>query len=255
MTKKLHEAKNIGGHAATKSPWRHHAIVATVSAALRPGRSQALHDVGQRMMFPRFARLEAEFRRQLTDTFKTITTNGEMSNRKIKKIFRIFYTQAFQMGQAVSKGGISQKLPPLNKEDKRWLETYLRKEFDLWKKFMGDVRAKKGKMDYDQRKELYVQSLRSMYHSSRVIATPPMTLFYWMTTPAEHCPHCLYLQAKSPYIKENLPTVPASGDTQCQSNCRCHLRAVQVTIVEYLRVKQKAPTRQELLRGMRALTR
>ncbi len=286
MTKKLHEAKNIGDHAATKSPWRHHAIVATINAALRPGRSQALQDAGQRLVFPRFAKLEANFRRQLTDAFKTISTNAEMSNRKVKKIFRIFYTQAFQLGQAAYKGGMSYHLPALKKEDKRWLETYLRKEFDLWKKFVNDVRsasttktiqpprerddggkwvlppfivtkipADPKKMGYDQRKELYIQSLRSMYHSSRVIATPPMTLFYWVTTPAEHCPHCLYLQAKSPFTKENLPTVPASGDTQCRSNCRCHLRTVQVPITGYLKVKKKAPTRQELLRGMRALTR
>lgn len=286
MTKNLHEAKNIGDHAAAKHPWRHHAIVATVKSALRPGRSQALHDAGQRLTFPRFARLEGDFRRQLTDAFKTISSDQEVSNRKVKKIFRIFYTQAFQLGQAASKGGLSHHLPALKTEDKRWLETFLRKEFDLWKKFMGEVRAasttktvqpprerdNRGrwvlppaivtkvpadpkKMDYDQRKEMYIQALRSMYHSSRVIATPPMTLFYWMTNPAEHCVHCLYLQAKSPYIKENLPAVPAGGDTQCRSNCHCHLRMVQVTVAEYLRVKRKAPTRQKLLRGMRALTR
>jgi len=255
MTNQLHEAKNVGDHAATKNPWRHHALVATLSAAVRPGRTQALQDMGQRMTFPKFARLEADFRKELTDAFSTITTDSEMSNRKMKRIFRVFYTQAFQLGQSSLKGGMSNRLPTLTQEDRRWIETFLRKEFDLWKKFIIDVKTKKGKMDYDQRKEMYVQTLRSMYQGSRAIGMPPMTLFYWDTTPAEHCPHCLYLKSKSPFTKDNLPTVPAGGDTQCKSNCRCHLRTAQASIPEYLRVKRKSPTRQELLRGMRALTK
>lgn len=246
----LTEAKNIGDHASAQKPWRTHAIAATVRAAVRPGKHQALLDAGQRVVYPRFARLEAQFRRELDDIFKHIDV---YTVRRVRRIFRAAYTQAFQLGQLAATGNMRPSLPPLKTEDKRWLETFLRKEFRLWDKFMVDVKAKKGKMDYDRRKEMYVQALTSMYNSSRVLATPPMTLYYWETTPSEHCEHCLYLARKSPFTKENLPTVPKSGDTKCVSNCNCHLRIKHVGVTEYLKVKAKAPSREELLRGMRGL--
>lgn len=272
----LTEAKNIGDHSAAQRPWRTHAIAATVRAAVRPGHHQALLDAGQRVVYPRFARLEAQFRRDLDDIFKNIDV---YTVRRVRRIFRNAYTQAFQLAQLSATGSMSHALPPLKAEDKRWLETFLRKEFRLWDKFMADVRnasttkmvprppingvpqsdgevvvpADPKKMDYDRRKEMYVQALTSMYNSSRVLATPPMTLYYWETTPSEHCEHCLYLQSKSPFIKENLPTVPKSGDTKCISNCNCHLRIKHVGVTEYLRVKAKAPSRETLLRGMRGL--
>jgi hypothetical protein len=248
----LTEAKAFGGHAAAKNPWRHHAISATIRAAVSPAKHQARLDVGQRVVYPRFARLEAQFRRDLDDIFNNMSA---YTVRRVKRLFRIAYTAAFQLGQLAATGSGSNRLPPLKPEDKRWLETFLQKEFKLWKKFMADVEAGKGKLDYDKRKEMYVQALQSMYNTSRVIATPPMTLYYWETTPAEHCPHCLYLQRMSPFIKENLPAVPAAGDTKCLSNCKCHLRIEHVSVVQYMKVKRGAPSREQILRGMRATSK
>jgi len=245
----LSEAKTIGDHASTKNPWKHHAIVSTIGAALRPGKGQALRDVGQRMVYPRFARLEAAFRRELEYLFDF---PADYTNRRMKKIFRNYYTKAFQLGHLSDKGAFSSRLPELKPEDKRWLETFLTKEYKYWRSFIEDLKTGKKKINHERRKEMYVMTLRSMYNSSRVIANPPTTIYWWDTTPAEHCPHCLYLQSKSPFTKENLPTVPASGDTKCLSNCRCHLRIEQVSAARYLQVKRGSPTRAELLRGMRA---
>ena len=287
--KRLQEAKTIGGHAGAKDPWKSHAIVATIDAALRPGRYQALQDVGQRFVFPEFARVEAAFRRELKAVLANVQTAnyqkakarsansqyqalsakakskvskpqpakdvGEFTNRKVKALFRKYYTDAFRLGKKAAKGGVvsGTNKGGFTQEDKRWLETFLRKEFEFWKKFMDAVRAGTTKMDVSKRLEMYVQTLKSMYNTSRAIAAPPTTLFYWETTPAEHCPHCIYLSLKSPFTKANLPTIPASGDTVCKSNCRCHLRVAHVSVAQYMRVKKDAPTREELLRGMRAL--
>lgn len=251
---RLLEAKNIGDHAKAQHPWRHHALVATIRATLQPGKQQALQDVGQRFVYPEFSRAEAKFRRELLDVFSNISQNQEMTNRRMKEIFRRFYTLAFRLGQKAMKGNsLSTSLPQMTEEDKRWLETFLRKEFDFWKKFMEAVRKGTTKMDSKKRVELYVQALKAVYNTSRVLATPPTTLYYWETTPAEHCQHCLYLATKSPFTKANLPTVPASGDTQCRSNCRCHLRISHTTATNYLHVKINAPSRETLLQGMRAL--
>jgi len=270
-SKELLEAKNIGGHAKAKDPWRHHAIAAVINSALRPKRHQVHHDVGQRFTFPQFARLESQWRRTLTKLFAGInppdpaTTYDDKgqpnpkvkaqpdipSNRKMKGLFRKFYTSAFELGNKSIKGGFLGGR--IDEEDKRWMETFLRKEFDYWKKFISDTKAKKTKMDPKRRVEMYVQTLHTMYDTARVLGSSVTALYYWETSPAEHCSHCLYLAAKSPFIKANLPTVPASGDTSCKSNCKCHLRIEHPTVLRYRQVKKLAPTRDELLRGMRAL--
>jgi hypothetical protein len=255
MPSNLYEAKNLGGHHKLIKPWKHHGLGTTIKAIVRPGKFQALQDVGHRIVQGKFAGLETQFRHELDAAFATIGTDAEASTRKMKQIFRTYYTKAFQMGQLASKGGLGTPTMALPAEDKRWLETFLRKEFEFWKKFLKDVKAKRGKMDYAKRKEMYIQALKAMYHSARVLSAPVTTLYYWQTHPAEHCSQCLYLSSKSPFTKENLPAIPAAGDTICKSNCQCHLQIRTVSAAKYLRVKRKAPTRQELLRGMRALKR
>jgi len=247
----LTEAKNIGGHAKAKDPWHNHAIIATINAALRPGRQQVHHDIGQRFTYPKYARLESGYRRELGRLFDGITQGGDPSNRKMKTIFRKYYTEAFLLGQQSIKGLLlGAKIDP---EDTRWLESFLRKEFEYWKKFTDDLKTGKTKMDPKKRMEMYVQTLHTMYDTSRVLGSSPTALYYWETSPAEHCNHCLYLAAKSPFTKGNLPTVPASGDTQCKSRCRCHFRIEHPTALRYHQISKNAPTREELLRGMRSL--
>lgn len=277
----LTEAKNIGGHASAKTPWKHHGPIKSIAAIFSRGHHQTLQDIGQRRVYAEFVRLEAGFRRELTKLFAGISSNRPATNRKMKKMFRTYYTGAFTLGLTAAKGG--GRRAQMSVEDKRWMETFLRKEFDYWKKFMEEARSStktkkfyppqemkngklvqpdpiavpgapdKKKLNFEHRMEMYVQAFKSMYNSARIISSPPMTVYYWETTPAEHCTHCLYLAANGPYIKDNLPSIPASGDTKCRSNCRCHLRMRQVSMTEYLRIKQKTKTREELLRGLRAL--
>ncbi len=246
----MRSKKNIGGHLAVKTPWKHHGVLPSIKAILKPGKAQTLHDVGQRFVYPKFAALETQFRKDLDSVYNT-----PKSGKVMKKIFRDAYTKAFQLGKLAASGGVGTMLPRIDNIDKAWIEKFIDKEFTLWKRFLGDVQNKRGKMDYDKRKEMYVRALNSMYNGARVIACPPMTLFYWETSLAEHCPHCLYLQSKSPFIKENIPTLPASGDTKCRSNCRCHLRMVQIPVWKYMKIKQTAPSREELLRGMNAVAK
>ena len=249
MPRKTSNGKNIGGHVAARTPWKSYGTTASIKAALRPGRPQALQDIGQRVVYPRFSSLEARFRTAIDDMF--LHTDA-YTNRHMKRLFRQAYYDAFQLGKHSAKGGVGNKLPQVMPEDKLWLDKFITKEFAHWQKFLKN---RTGRMSPDKRKEMYVQTLRSIYSGAQVISAPPMTVYYWDTTPAEHCPHCLFLKSKSPFLKENLPTLPASGDTKCLSNCRCHLRAGTLSMPKYLALKRKAPTREELLRQMRALSK
>lgn len=253
--RQLHEAKNVGGHAGAKSPWQRHPIGATIRAAIQPEEQSAKMRSGRARSEPRFRVLTGNFRKEIGDVFKAIQRGEDITPHKAKGIFRQYYTMAFRLGRQA--GGMVKLtgLPDLRMEDKRWLESFLRKEFDYWKKFTQDVKKQAGTMPYAKRIEMYVQTLGSVYHTARVLEVPPQTLFFWKTEPAEHCPHCLFLARKSPFTRGNLPTVPASGDTVCKSNCHCKLIARQVPLKEYWQASRNAPSREQLLREMKALAR
>lgn len=251
----LHEAKNVGDHARAKSPWKQYPIGATIRAAIQPERETALQRSGRARSEPRFRTLQGNWRAELGKVFTRVQRGEAVTSREAKGLFRQFYIMAFKLGRQAGGAVRVTGLPALRTEDKRWLETFLRKEFDFWKKFTQDVQKQAGKLPYQRRVEMYVQALSSVYHTARVLEVPPQTLFFWKTEPAEHCVHCLYLARKGPYTRANLPTVPAAGDTQCKSNCKCRIIARQVPLQEYWKVSRNAPSRQELLREMNAIAR
>jgi len=249
----LHEAKNIRGHKGARSPWRHYSVPAAVRATVRPAAQRAIELAGIAKASPKFNTLKTQFQSELEEILSKIEGGGNVTSRFMKPIFRKYYTKAFQLGKMAGGSPSITRLPDLSLEDKRWIETFIRKEFDYWKRFVEDTRSNSGRMNRQQRLEMYVATLTSMYHTGRVLEVPPQTLFYWKTQPSEHCPHCLYLARKSPFTRGNLPTVPASGDTQCKSNCKCKLVTKRVSMVEYWKVARTAASRDAILKGMRAI--
>lgn len=253
MRTRLNEAKSIGGHKSAKVPWRNHALVATLRTAVRPFSQKVREQAGRAKSLPAFSRLERSFKNDLTSIFNRVKSGESLSSKYVKGVFRKYYTQAFKLGKQA--GGNTSITSIIRQEDRRWIETFLDKEFKYWKKFVNDIRTSTGKMAHDRRLNMYVSTLNSMFETSRVLETPPQTLYYWKTSPAEHCPECLFLARKSPFIKANLPTVPRSGDTICKSNCRCTLETKYVSLLEYKKVSDRSPTRKDLMREMKRLRR
>jgi hypothetical protein len=180
-------------------------------------------------------------------TNKTVPTSNKM-----KAVFRKYYYQAFSLGK-LEGGAVSLSLfPDLTLEDKRWVDSFLRKEFGFWKKFIDDISGGKGTLDYNKRLDMYVKTLRSAYISGKVLETPPNTVYYWEKSKAEHCPQCTYLAMHSPFTKANLPTIPGSGDTFCKSNCKCKMTPKTVSMLEYHKIAAGALPRDVLLRELRA---
>lgn len=252
MTKNnLYEAKNIRGHRNVKQPWNSSALVATLGTLVGTQSRSLASNIAGRHYNNKFDSLQAAFQRELSVVFKAIKEGDTLSAKKMKGLFRKYYTSAFKMGLSVSKGRvITHSISP---EDSRWLETYITKEFNFWKNFVKDIKKNEEKLTHLKRLEMYSATLRSMYTSAKVIHAPAHTVFYWKTTPGEKCSHCLFLAKMSPYTKENIPTVPASGDTKCLSNCRCHLEPKIVSMTKYMYIKSRNTARNELLRRMRRL--
>jgi len=247
----LNESKNIRGHLRVKKPWNSSAIVASLGVLLNHSKyNHSVIAVGPRLERS-FDALQLSFRKELSLIFSEVISGNEPSSKKMKRIFRKYYTRAYELGKASSEGKAVEVR--ISQEDKRWMETYLKKEYEYWKKFVKDIAKNRGRLAYTRRLDMYTSTLRSMFTSAKVIHSPAHTVFHWKTSPGERCTHCLYLEKMGPYTKENLPTVPASGDTKCRSNCRCTLNPRAVSFKEYIAVRNKNLPRNELLRRMRRL--
>jgi len=250
VTKKnsLNEAKNIRGHDQVKQPWKHSSIVASLGTLVNRRQHNASVNIADKYHSTQFDSLQAAFKRELSLVFIEVNKGDNPSSKKMKAIFRKFYVKAFKMGLSAAKGRVTQQ--EISLEDDRWIESYLRKEFAYWKGFSEDMKSNRGKLSYERRLDMYVSTLRSMFTSAKVIHAPAHTVFHWKTTPGEKCTHCLFLEKMGPYTKENIPTIPASGDTKCKSGCRCHLEVKTVSMTEYLGIKRRNAPRRELLRRM-----
>ena len=72
-----------------------------------------------------------------------------------------------------------------------------------------------------------INSLDAQFFRGMLAGAGDNQIFFWELGGAVvmHCPDCITMNVDSPYLKQNLPTVPRSGETQCHSYCKCTLRA------------------------------
>jgi hypothetical protein len=91
-------------------------------------------------------------------------------------------------------------------------------------KFMRSIEA----MKREDRVRMYGGAADDAFYRGFASSLPSSAVIHWRLGVAEHCEDCLHLAAISPYSKPGggrnpLPTVPRNGDTECLTNCRCHL--------------------------------
>jgi hypothetical protein len=137
--------------------------------------------------------------------------------------------------------------------DTKWLKTSAEEELAYFTKFLKDVETGAGKMAIEDRVNLYVDSMRSQFDAGRVVGAPPLSVIYWKTAPAEHCKSCLWLEAHSPWLKENLPTTPKAGITACSIGCKCRIEITQVPYNDYLVLKNNVILRSMALAKLKQL--
>lgn len=73
------------------------------------------------------------------------------------------------------------------------------------------------------RTRLYASQMRGTANQAFVDASEDDDEIIWKLGATEHCPDCIELAALSPYTKETLFAQPGGGDTECLTNCDCHL--------------------------------
>lgn len=150
-------------------------------------------------------------------------SRGNLSQSELEGRFQAAiagsYSDAYRSG--LDRWGRSD----LSKRDEQWLRRAVSGEAKYARNFAADIAS--GAVSPSQaanRAGMYADSLDSVRTNGWVEGSPDGTVFVWELGVARHCNDCPSLAMASPYTKEDLPTVPRAGDTQCQSRCACHLR-------------------------------
>ena len=148
------------------------------------------------------------------------------------------YAKAFQAG-ALKMGNSQYKdIKNLTASDRRLLRRVVSKEMGYLKRYLSQDGVKKlGGQHFRgvSRAQGFVNSLDSAFFRGMVAGAGDNQIFFWEVGGAVvmHCPDCITLNVGSPYLKQNLPTVPRAGETQCHSWCKCTLRAEGLGQAEY----------------------
>ncbi len=174
---------------------------------------------------------------------------GRLSKEEAEKLLRRelkqAYRRAFELGHESS--GMSDWVE-LTDRDLEWLESAYREEVGYLKRFLDDVDAGRGAMDYRKRWRMYVDTLEHVFFSGKMVSVPEGFVIDWvMNRLAEHCEGCEILKKNSPYTRNSLPTVPKAGATPCLSNCRCRLRVRKPRSLEEYKAADRK-NRRSLLR-------
>lgn len=137
-------------------------------------------------------------------------------NREVQKVITQSFTDSYAAGKGV-------KPSDLTDGDLEWLRRAAEAEAGFARQFGKDIRKDKLRMPRQQRAALYGLSCEGIAWAGRVEAAGSNDRIHWRLGHAEHCPDCLILAANGPYTKENLPTTPKAGDTECRTGCKCRL--------------------------------
>lgn len=258
----LHEDKNIG-------------TFKNIRKASYPNIAQAYPDLPKFQSLQKslitttnrqFNTLEISFKNELNKVISSLERKHIELESALKKgslILNKYYKQAYGVGLYNVGGNVSpevglsaSRIANPKELDLKWLKTSAESEMVYLGNFLKDVdERKKGKLNTSDRLDLYVDSLRSQFDAGKVVGAPPLSVIYWQTAPAEHCKSCLWLEANSPWLKENIPTTPKGGITACNIGCKCRLEIGQLPYKDYLVLKNNAILRSMALIRLKQLGR
>ena len=175
------------------------------------------------------------------------------------KEFRAVYERAFEAGRRASGvRELKQKNVKVGRKEESWFRSAVREELQYWNAFLDKLeqRDEAAKKLVKHRLEMYVQTVRFMYHSGRVSGLPDLVLLHWFPTQkktGKMCPGCSYMVKNSPYPRDLMPTVPRAGDTSCLFRC-IHKVVVRTATSSQIKERRNAlPTKENMLRELQRL--
>ena len=222
----ISESKDIGDRVKFDSEVQRRVALRYAAAPTLMRRLQVLER--QRWDITRF-RAKDELERVVLRLYDTPTPAVfRATKRSVDRWMEVWSVEAYRHGLAAA--GVPDI--PITRTDLKWIRTsFLKEERRFMAKFLNKVRFNKiSRLRARQRAGWYAQTLDSIFWTAMASSYPERgTRIRWKLSPAEHCPDCLRLAARSrrrPFTLKTLPTTPRAGFTRCLMNCKCRLEIV-----------------------------
>lgn len=225
---RLDEGKSVGTAHRDDKQFLRDANTIILPAASLSYKRRVGSTVGKRVL----DRVKAETLKYLLDAVSKHTA-GKMTDRELEdgvtNRMKQSWREVFMAGVRATgyPGSSGDELVRLREPlDTKLLMGAIQHEMRFLNGFLRDIMSGSGKMPYDQRSRMYVDSLEAFYNNARVVGIPPYTLIYWLgPNDKRTCAGCRYLFKNSPYTKDQLPTVPKAGLTPCLclTNCNANI--------------------------------
>lgn len=207
-----------------------------------------------------FDKYLASFESDLIKIINGIISGSISKNQasiSVRNLLRTGYFKAYALGlnaSGVSQVSIGGKIPQLNQQDIKFIESAFRHEMRFMNNFVNQLVNNTHKMNPILRSKMYARALMNMYDNGRLQGLPNGILIFWHTSSDKKvCPGCDYLKRNAPYSKFNIPTFPRSGMTQCLTNCRCRTTVKYVTQEKLSDVLQKSRSKSTHLKYLQKL--
>ena len=181
----------------------------------------------------RFWQVERDFRRELKQRWAQVDTANLRELSQFENWFRRQLPerqrQAYLLGKQ-ARGDYT----PLTEKELRYLHGQHSQQMKYFRRFMEDVRNRRGRMDYGRRLDLYGKDLYGIYQHA-YWAGQVYTVgrrYIWRLSDAEHCEDCVRRhwesKAKGGYTWEELEKLglPGEGKTRCRNNCKCWIEEI-----------------------------
>ena len=189
-------------------------------------------------------------REETAETLKKVDELLDSINEDFSALGRTYFPIAFYMGQEVcrkmfGRGGFlaePEEVAATLEKRYKWNEKFLRDS--LFKDLRDNIKAvyknrkERVKAEYpldnyenaflgeESRLGAYSGAMNGLVNDgmeSEYDAGFEETLAYWHTTSGRPCSDCAALEAGSPYVFSDLPSLPGDGSTACDGYCWCNI--------------------------------
>lgn len=189
---------------------------------------------------PRYADIERSARRDFQNMVGAYLNRQIDENeltRRFKRRLEVAETEAFVSGRR-ARGDTR---TDISESEERMLAGRHARNMGYFRRFVADMKAGRGRMNYVQRAGLYANSLWSVFTRGETTdwdsPESQNARYVWILDPdAEHCPDCIDRARQSRdndgFSWEEITELGWPGEnTVCLTNCRCHIRVVKKAVV------------------------
>jgi hypothetical protein len=187
--------------------------------------------VAYRVERARYANLESGFRDRVFRKFAATANDPKSIIEYTRWFSEQLYRYQVKM-YVVGRRTMGDFSNSLSEEERKMLHGAHSRQMRFFHSFMRDVLTGGGRMDYQERMDMYALSGYSLYLRGAVSVVPDLKFYWVVNDEVENCLDCLARQQLSRlhggFSVADLERIgyPGEGKTVCLTRCRCHLEPI-----------------------------